>query len=85
MIRTLFLCALVAASAAGCAGAPAQPKTAATRSAASDRLCVQASRIPHDRCGVPGDKWSGNDLERTGQNNPGDALSFLDPSVQVHH
>jgi hypothetical protein len=34
---------------------------------------------------VPGDKWSGNDLERTGQNNPGDALSFLDPSVQVHH
>jgi len=89
MSRTLLLCAcLAAAGAVGCATSPSQPPTAqrtTARSAANDPLCVQASRIASDTCSTPGTKWSRQDLERTGQNNPADALAVLDPSVQVHH
>jgi len=89
MSRTLLLCALLAAAgAAGCASSPSQPPTAqrtAAPSAATDPLCVQASRIASNTCSTPGSKWSRTDLERTGQNNAADALSILDPTIQVNH
>jgi hypothetical protein len=87
MSKTLLLCAfLAAAGAAGCASSPSEPQTARhARSAATDPSCVQASRIPSNTCNAPGSSWSRTDLDRTGQNNPADALSQLDPRVQVHH
>ena len=84
MVRTVLLCAL-ATAAAGCATAPSSQTEHFSQSASASPMCVRASRIPDDHCGVPGDKWHDKDLERTGRPNPGDALATLDPTVQVHH
>ena len=86
MIKSLLICAVVSASAIACS------TTAPTRTAAATAtpLCTQdsASRIPMrpgECSSVPGRTYSGQDIERTGQTNVGDALPMLDPSITVHH
>jgi hypothetical protein len=90
MLRTLFICAVVSASAVGCSSTP-QPRPD-TQAAASTtpRPCAPAtaSRIPArpDECSPsPGRSYSQEDVERTGQTNVADALQMLDPSITVHH
>jgi hypothetical protein len=50
--------------------------------------CVQGtgSRIPEKagQCAGVGRSYSGEELKRTGQTSPGDALSMLDPAITVH-
>ena len=90
MFRTLFICAVVSASAIACSSAT-QPRPDARMAAQTPlRPCVvsSASRIPAkpDQCSVvPGRSYSQTDVERTGQTNAGDALQMLDPSITVHH
>jgi hypothetical protein len=90
MLRTLFICAVVSASAVGCSSTPQpRPDTPAAAST-TPRPCapVTASRIPArpDECSPsPGRTYSQEDVERTGQTNVADALQMLDPSITVHH
>jgi hypothetical protein len=90
MLRSLLLCAVVSASALGCASTQSQhgsPFAAAAATADCVRL-ETASRIPQKpgTCSaVPGRSYSQADVERTGQFNVGDALQMLDPSITVHH
>jgi hypothetical protein len=86
MIKSLVLCAAVAASAVACT------TTAPTRTAATPttQACNQdtASRIPMrpgECSSAPGRTYSDQDIERTGQTNVGDALQLLDPSITTHH
>ena len=89
MLRTLFICAVVSASAMGCSAPQPRPDTRAA-AATTAQPCSQptASRIPTkpDECSAtPGRTYSEEDVQRTGQQNVGDALRMLDPSVSVHH
>ena len=88
MIKSLLICAAVAASAVACTTtAPTPTRTAA---ATTTQPCNQdtASRIPMrpgECLSAPGRTYSDQDMERTGQTNVGDALQMLDPSITVHH
>jgi hypothetical protein len=90
MFRSLLICAVVSASALGCAGTQPRPD-AQTASAALTTPCVPiqtASRIPAKpgACtATPGRSYSQTDIERTGKVNVGDALPLLDPSITIHH
>jgi hypothetical protein len=86
MIKALLVCAVAAVSAVACSTtAPSRSASAATTP-----QCVQnsASRIPTrpgECSSAPGRAYSGQDIERTGQTNVGDALQLLDPTITVHH
>jgi hypothetical protein len=87
MIKSLLICAVVSASAIACSTTAPTTRTAAATAAP---LCAQdsASRIPMrpgECSAAPGRAYSGEDIERTGQTNVGDALPMLDPSITVHH
>jgi hypothetical protein len=90
MIKSLALCAAVAASCVACTTTAPTRTAAATTTATTTQPCRQdtASRIPM-RAGecssAPGRTYSDEDMERTGQTNVGDALQLLDPSITVHH
>jgi hypothetical protein len=51
--------------------------------------CVQdtGSRLPRTpgSCPALGRTYTGDDLQRTGEENVGEALQKLDPSITVHH
>jgi hypothetical protein len=87
MIRTVLICALVSASAAGCA--TPQARTDTQVAAVNHPCAVQSgSRLPvrPGECnGLAGRSYSQDDMERTGKTNVGDALQLLDPSLSVHH
>ena len=83
MSRALLI-TLAALLAAGCASTRTAP-VAADKTAAQPRNCITtASRIPQNECNAPGRTYSQEDLERTGQVNPGAALQMLDPSISGH-
>jgi hypothetical protein len=90
MLKTLIICAVASASIMACTST-AQPRPdAKTAAAATNRACSQAtaSRIPvrpGECSATPGRTYSGEDVERTGQTNVGDALQMMDPSISVHH
>lgn len=76
----------------GCAAAPSTPTstTMAHSVTAQGPACVSTgSRVPPtspgQQCGVSGRTYSGDDLQRTGEEQVGDALQKLDPSITVHH
>jgi uncharacterized lipoprotein len=58
---------------------------------ASDQsqACVShiGSRIPANgaNCSSTARSYSGEDIDRTGQTNAGDALRLMDPAITVHH
>ncbi len=85
MSRALLI-ALAALLAAGCASTRSTPQTADKVAAQQPaRNCIAtASRIPQNDCGAAGRTYSHDDLERTGQVNPGAALQMLDPSISSH-
>jgi len=90
--RTLLIIA-AAACIAACAGTSPHPDSHATASSkafATQANCsmVTGSHIPPKpgQCNTsPGRTLSGEDIDRTGQTNLGDALKMLDPSITVHH
>jgi len=92
LCRTLSIIVATACIAA-CAGTPSHPDAAATaksKALASQANCsmVTGSHIPPKagQCNTsPGRSISGEDIDRTGQTNVGDALKMLDPSITVHH
>jgi hypothetical protein len=87
MLRTLLICAVVSASALGCASTQPRPEAQAAASGPC-ATAHTASRIPAkpgDCAASPGRAYSQADVERTGQTNVGDALQMLDPSITVHH
>jgi outer membrane murein-binding lipoprotein Lpp len=75
---------------AGCAATTPNVKPTATTAAVTQNpacLSQTGSRIPGDRgdCQAFGRSYSGEDIDRTGKVNAGDALQLLDPSITVHH
>jgi hypothetical protein len=86
MMNKLFLGACLALAVAGCASTPAT-KAPATAAAKAPPGCVPetASRIPQkdSACAGFGRTWTGTDLQRTGQQDVGQALKMLDPSITV--
>jgi hypothetical protein len=86
MINKLLFGACLAAAMAACATTP-PPKAPPTAAAKATPGCVPetASRIPpkDSVCAGFGRAWTGEDLQRTGQINVGDALKMIDPSITV--
>jgi hypothetical protein len=75
---------------AACAATTQNVKPNTTSAAvAQNPACMTetGSRIPGDRadCKAFGRSYSGDDIDRTGKVNVGDALQVLDPSITVHH
>ncbi|MBV8783555.1 MAG: hypothetical protein JOZ67_05145 [Gammaproteobacteria bacterium] len=85
MSRALLI-TLAALLAAGCASTRTEPAAAAKTAAQppASNCVATASRIPQNNCSGPGRTYSQEDLERTGQVNPGAALQMLDPSISGH-
>jgi outer membrane murein-binding lipoprotein Lpp len=90
MLRTLVICAVISASAMGCASTT-QPQRTASAAVPLPAGCApleSASRIPAKAgscSSQPGRVYTRTDVDRTGQTNVGDALQMLDPSISVHH
>jgi hypothetical protein len=76
---------------AACAATTPNVKSNASASAAvaQNPACLSetGSRITRDRanCTAFGRSYTGDDVDRTGYVNVGDALRLLDPSITVHH
>ncbi len=75
---------------AACAATPLNVKPNTTSAAiARNPACLSqtGSRITGDRasCMAFGHSYSGDDIDRTGYLDVGDALRVLDPTVTVHH
>jgi hypothetical protein len=92
MITQLRVVSAIAAALvlAACAATNQNVKPNATSAAvAKNPACLgqTGSRIPGDRadCMAFGRSYSGEDIDRTGRVNLGDALSVLDPSITVRH
>jgi hypothetical protein len=81
MFRTLLIGACLAAALAACASAPP------TQHTASNTACKTAAGPGPQPQLSPGQckSYSGDDLQRTGEENAGDALRMLDPEVTIHH
>jgi hypothetical protein len=88
MLRASLTGTCMMALLVGCATHPAA-RTASTAGAQGTAGCVSetGSRIQHSpgSCTTFGRTYSGDDLQRTGEPNVGDALERLDPSLTVHH
>jgi hypothetical protein len=91
MNRTLLVCALISASALGCASHQSRSDAQiAAASQAKPQPCQPelGSRIPGSAtdCANPAKRtYSDADIRNTGQTNVGDALRQLDPSITVHN
>jgi hypothetical protein len=74
---------------AACAATTQNVKPTVSAAVAQNPACVTetGSRIPGDRgdCLAFGRSYTGDDIDRTGKVNVGDALQVLDPSITVHH
>jgi hypothetical protein len=75
---------------AACAATTSNVKPNATSATVAQNpacLTETGSRIAGDRadCQAFGRSYSGDDIDRTGKVNVGDALQILDPSITVHH
>jgi hypothetical protein len=74
---------------AACAATTQNAKPTVSAAVAQNPACMTetGSRIPGDRadCAAFGRSYSGDDIDRTGKVNVGDALQILDPSITVHH
>lgn len=77
MSRTLLIGVCLSAALAACASAPQNTHTA------SNAACKNAVPGPLS----PGQckSYSGEELQRTGEENVGDALGKLDPTVTIQH
>jgi hypothetical protein len=88
-LRVVSAIAAALVLAACAATAPNVKPSATSAAAAKNPACVTqtGSRIAGDRsdCTAFGRSYSGDDLDRTGRFNVGDALAVLDPSIKVHH
>ena len=86
MTSKLLLGLALALTAAACATTP-PPQAPAAAAAKTAPGCVPetASRIPakDSACNGFGRTWTGDDLQRTGQIDVGQALKMLDPSITV--
>jgi hypothetical protein len=85
MMSKLVLGACLAAAVAACATPPPKPPPTAAAKAAPGCVPETASRIPvkDSACAGFGRTWTGTDLQRTGQQDVGQALKMLDPSITV--
>jgi hypothetical protein len=81
MLRTLLISACLAAALTACASAPQSPHTASN---AACKTAAGPGPQPHVSSGQC-QSYSGEDLQRTGEENAGDALRMLDPEVTIHH
>jgi uncharacterized protein YceK len=96
MYAKVLLSGMTILALAGCAAAPqaadhASPGQGATAgattaSASRDAGCVSsATRLPGPaNCRYPGNSYSLDDLQQTGQPNAGPALRMLDPAISGH-
>ena len=90
MFRELLLLTTASLALGACASSPsANRPVAADRTAAAasrDSNCVgSATRLPGPSdCRYPGNAYSHEDLERTGQTSVGPALRMLDPTITGH-
>jgi nitrous oxide reductase accessory protein NosL len=87
MLRSLLTCVATCLVVAGCAGTP-KPAPAIGASTTARTNCVGMlttdSRIPQSNC-APGQSYTQDDLQRTGQQDTSKALQSLDSTVQIHH
>jgi len=85
MLKAILIGTCASALLAGCAtqGPPRQSASAVGPGCVSDTGSRLARSQPP--CSTPGRAYSGDDLQRTGEINVGDALQKLDPAVTVQH
>ncbi len=89
MTAYMRIAAVVLAGAAlfGCATTAENAKSKPSVAAAQDPTCLTdtGSRVPGIKCRGYGRAYSGNDIDKTGQTDAGNALALLDPAITVHH
>jgi hypothetical protein len=78
---------LLAACAATTPNVKLDPSASAAVTQNPACLSETGNRITGDRasCTAFGRSYSGDDINRTGNMNVGDALGLLDPAITVHH
>ena len=55
------------------------------KNAPVNKTCItSASRIPQNNCSAPGQTYTHDDIDRTGQTNAAQALQMLDPAISAH-
>lgn len=88
MLRPILIGTCLAALLGGCATQGPPRQSASATSTMGGATCLSSdTRLPRSPgpCGAFGRSYSGDDLQRTGELNPGDALQRLDPAVTVQH
>jgi hypothetical protein len=81
MFRTLLITACLAAALAACASAPPGHHTASN---AACKTAAGPGAQPQPSSGQC-KSFSGEELQRTGEQNAGDALRMVDPEVTIDH
>jgi hypothetical protein len=88
-MRTILISAVALVATMGCTTTQQRPDAQAS-TATAIRPCAMdtGSRLPMKPgdCSIaPGRSYSQDDLRRTGEDDVGEALKLLDPSITVHH
>ena len=85
MLKSLALGVCVALSLAACATTAPSPATTTAKAVPLGCVSTTATRIPakDDQCAGFGSTYTQDDLYRTGQTTPGQALRMLDPALTV--
>ncbi|MDB6089667.1 MAG: hypothetical protein JWN85_2451 [Gammaproteobacteria bacterium] len=86
MLRTFVTGACLAALLAACATNREAATPAKAAAAPSSCLTETGPRVPlkSGRCAAYGRSYSGAQINQTGQQNAGEALQMLDPSITTH-
>jgi len=84
MLRAILTSTCLAVLLAACATQGHQPPTASVTDAKGTCAGNTGSRVAHESQ-QPCRSYTGDDLQRTGEFNAGDALQHLDPSITVQH
>jgi hypothetical protein len=86
MLRAILTGTCLVALLTGCA-TQSQPQRTASAQGKAGCVSDTGSRLQHSpgSCIAAGRTYSGDDLQRTGEANVGEALQKLDPAVTVQH
>lgn len=86
MLKELLLVTATALALGACSTSPQPVARAAPGQNGNAANCVSSSgtRLPGPPCRYPGSSYSAEEMQMTGQSDPGAALRMLDPRVTGH-
>ena len=85
MLRSMLTGACLLALLGGCATGHETQQSANASGPGCVREDARGAWVNSGPCAVSGRTWSRTDLERSGQQDVGQALQQIDPSITTHH